>query len=54
MATFNSMMHRAVNDANDEDQKTEFAYVYEATKINGYDDSQIQKLQNQTPKQETH
>jgi hypothetical protein len=34
------MNHRAVNiPMNDEDQKAEFAYIYEATKINGYDDS---------------
>jgi hypothetical protein len=46
MSAFNSMMHRAVNiPMNDEDQKAEFAYIYEAAKINGYDDSQIQKLQ---------
>jgi hypothetical protein len=46
MAAFNSMMHRAVNiPMNDEDQKAEFASIYKAAKINGYDDSQIQKLQ---------
>jgi hypothetical protein len=46
MAAFTSMMHRAVNiPMNDEDQLAEFAYIYEAAKINGYDDSQIQKLQ---------
>jgi hypothetical protein len=41
------MMHRAVNiPMNDEDQKkAESAYIYEAAKINGYDDSQIQQLQ---------
>jgi hypothetical protein len=46
MSAFNSMMHRAVNiPMNDEDQKAEFAYIYEAAQINGYDDSQILKLQ---------
>jgi hypothetical protein len=43
---FTRMRHRAVKiPMNDEDQKAEFAYIYEAAKINGYDDSQIQKLQ---------